>query len=117
MEVASWVKEWAAYGYIGTLVIVVWCLYRGQRSGKIDLWDTVRATGKDGKTFTDSRKMFEVGAFVVMTTAFAYWAIIDRLSEAYAAIYVGAFVAARSLRDREQRLNRMLDKAPKGDVP
>ena len=106
------IAKWAAWGYIGTLVLVVICLYRGQRTKQINLWDTVTATDKGGTTRTDSRKLFEVGAFVVMTTAFAYWAITDRLSEWYALIYVGAFVAARSMRDREQRLNRMLDKLP-----
>ena len=104
---------WAAdYVYVLTLIIVVLCMYRGQRERNINLWDCVRATTKDGKIVTDARKLFEAGAFVVMTVAFSYLVVQDKLTEFYAAIYVSAFVAARSLRDREQRLNRLIDKMP-----
>ena len=102
----------ADYIYVLTLIIVVLCLYRGQRTGKIDLWDCVRSTSKEGKVFTDPRKLFEAGAFVVMTVGFAYLVVQDKLTEFYAAIYITAFVAAKSLRDREQRLNRIIDKMP-----
>ena len=99
----------ADYIYVLTLLIVVLCMYRGQRDGKINLWELVTATDKQGFTRTDSRKMYECGVFVVMTVAFAYLVVQDKLTEFYAAIYVSAFIAARSLRDREQRLNRALD--------
>jgi hypothetical protein len=98
----------APWIYVATLVALVLCLARGQRKGEINLWDLVTATDRQGQKRTDGRKLFETGAFLVMTTAFAYWALIDRLTEWYALIYVGAFVAARSLRDREQRLNAAL---------
>lgn len=109
----------AAWGYIAVLVWVVLCLWRGQRQGKINLWDMVTATDKSGVPRTDARKFFECGAFVVMTVAFSYLVVVDKLSEAYAAIYVGTWVAARSMRDREQRLNRVLDMAKEkgGEAP
>ena len=103
----------AAWIYIGTLVLLVLCLARGHRRGEINLWDLVRAT-KDGKVFTDGRKLFETGAFAVMTVTFCYLALVDKLSEMYATLYVGAFVAARYLRDREQRLNKGMDIAAQG---
>ena len=112
-EAATVAGYWPAdYIYILTLLIVILCLYRGHRGGDINLWDCVRTTTKDGKLITDARKLWEAGAFVVMTVGFAYLVVQGRLTEFYAGIYVAAFVAARSLRDREQRLNRVLDKMP-----
>lgn len=105
------IVTWAPAVYILTLLIVVWCLYRGHRGGKIDLWDTVRS-GRDGKVFTDGTKLFLAGAFVVMTTGFAYLVLLDKLSEPYALVYVATFAGAKWARDREQRLNRALDKEP-----
>jgi len=105
------VADWL---YLLLLLTAVLCLWRGHRTGAINLWDTVRTTkkGKDGAPdfiYTDPRKLFEVGAFVVMTCGFSYQVIQGKLSEWYAGIYVAAFVTARALRDREQRLNRVLD--------
>ena len=109
---------WAAdYIYVLTLLVVVACLYRGQRDKHINLWDCVTATDKTGVRRTDSRKLWEAGAFVVMTVAFAYLIVQNRMTEWYAFIYVAAFVAARSLRDREQRLNRMVEKMPAPPAP
>lgn len=99
----------ADYIYFAAILTVVYCLWRGHRKGFINLWDTVTTTSRDGKTRTDARKLFEAGAFVVMTIAFSYLAVQDKLSEGYAAIYVGAFVAARFARDREQRLNKQIE--------
>ena len=103
----------AAWIYIATLVVLVLCLARGQARGNIDLWDLVRAS-KGEKVFTDGRKLFETGAFAVMTITFCYLALLDKLSEMYATIYVGAFVTARFLRDREQRLNLGPPKSEEG---
>lgn len=105
------IVQWAPAVYVLTLLVVALCLYRGHRDEHINLWDCIRA-GKDGQTFTDPRKLYEAGAFVVMTIGFAYLTLLDKMTEVYAAIYVGAWVAARSLRDREQRLNRALDTQP-----
>ncbi len=104
---------WAAdYIYVLTLLIVIMCLYRGQREKHINLWDCVTSTDKEGKKRTDSRKLIEMGAFVVMTIGFAYFVVDEQLTEFYSLIYVGAFVTARTLRDREQRLNKMVNKMP-----
>ena len=45
-----------------------------------------------------------------MTIGFSYLVVQGKLTEFYAAIYVGAFVTARIFRDREQRLNRKIEK-------
>lgn len=103
----------ADYIYVLILIVIVACLYRGHRNGNINLWEIITATDRAGVTRTDARKLFEAGAFVIMTIAFAYLVVQDKLTEFYAAIYVGAFVTARIFRDREQRLNRMLDQPSK----
>jgi len=95
--------------YVATLLIVVVCLWRMHRDGHIRLWDLVTATDKQGFIRTDARKMFEAGAFVVMTVGFSYLLLVNKMTEFYAVIYVGAFVSARYLRDREQRLNRQIE--------
>ena len=105
------IVQWAPWAYVATLLVVVFCLWRGHRSGKIDLWDCIRA-GRDDKVFTDPRKLFEAGAFTVMTVTFCYLSVLDKMSEAYAALYVGAWVVARSMRDREQRLSNPQNGAP-----
>lgn len=100
---------WPQGVYVCALLVLVACLYRGHRAGKIDLWELVTATDKSGRTRTDSRKLFECGAFLVMSIAFSYLAMLDKLSEAYLFIYAGSWVTARIMRDREQRLNRKID--------
>lgn len=105
-------SAYAQHVYIGTLLWVAVCLGYGHRTGKVNLWDCVRSTDRHGVERTDPRKLFEAGAFVVMTLGFAFLVLADKLTEVYAALYVGAWVAARSLRDREQRLNRMLEAKP-----
>lgn len=100
-----YIADWL---FLTMLTVAVLCLYRGHRNHDVDLWDVIR-TGKGGKSYTDPRKLYEAGAFVVMTVGFAHMTIQGKLTEAYAGIYVGAWVAARYLRDREQRLNKALD--------
>ncbi len=95
--------------YMVTLLVVIACLWRGQRDGLINLWDLVTSTDKASKVRTDARKMFEAGTFVVMTVGFSYLLLIGKMTEFYAAIYVGAFVTARIFRDREQRLNKLME--------
>ena len=112
-----YVADWL---YLATLLAVVLCLYRGQRSGTINLWDMVRTTKKDAQggehIYTDPRKFFEVGAFVVATCAFSYKVIQGKLEIEFMLVYLGTFTGARFLRDREQRLNKMIEQGinPKG---
>lgn len=101
-----YIADWL---FLLMLLIAVLCLYRGHRNRDVDLWDVIRATGKEGKVYTDPRKLFEAGAFVVSTVGFAHMTIQGKLTEWYVMTYLGAFVTAKFLRDREQRLNRALE--------
>ena len=105
MDIAKWAVVWAQWGYIAALLVVVLCLYRGQRQGWINLWDCVRTT-KEGKTFTDRRKLFETGAFVVSTVAFSYLVVVDKMSEFFFVGYVATWVTSAAMRDRAQRLDK-----------
>lgn len=67
-------------------------------------WDYITST-KDGKVRFDPRKTWEAGAFLVSTAAFAWLAYHDKLTEWFFVGYMGTWVGARFLRDREQRLN------------
>ena len=107
MNPANWITNWAAWIYVLALVIVVLCLYRGQRTGRIDLWDCVRTT-KGAQTFTDRRKLFETGAFVVSTVAFSYLVVVDRMNELFLTIYMTTWVASAAMRDRAQRLEKQI---------
>lgn len=98
----------APWVYIGTLVLCVICLGVGHRTKAINLWDCVTTT-KGGQVFTDPKKLAYIGAFVLMGTAFAYLALLDRLTEWYAGAFVSAFVIGKWLGDREQRLNRAIE--------
>lgn len=68
--------------------------------------DYITSTGKDGKVRFDPRKTWEAGAFIVSTGAFGWMAFKLQLTEFYFIGYMGAWVGARFLRDREQRLNK-----------
>lgn len=114
-ELSALIYKWAAWGYVGTLMVVVACLYRGQRTGKVNLWHCVTTT-KGDKEFTDRRKLFETGAFVVSTVAFSYLVVVDRMNELFLTIYMSAWVASAAMRDRAQRLDKLTDK-PKTDTP
>lgn len=96
-NIAPWV-------YLLVLLWVIFCLAHGHRAGRIDLW-TLITTTKNEKTYVDGKKFAYIGAFVIMAITFAYWGMIDKLTEWYAALFVGAFVVGKWLGDREQRLN------------
>lgn len=107
---SQWVAQWLyliAWITIGILVA------RAQSQRKIDLWDTIRTTDKQGNIRIDPRKTFEAGVFLAMLLGFIYMVFQGVIATteglAYTTIFVGAFVTARALRDREQRLNRALD--------
>lgn len=94
------------------MIVLLWCIFclgYGHHRRKINLWDCVTTTKvdqltKEAKTFTDPKKLAYIGAFVVMSVTFAYWGLIDRLSEWYALLYATTWVAGKALGDREQRL-------------
>lgn len=88
--------------YILTLLLAALCLARGHRQKHINLWDLVTATDRAGHRRTDGRKLFEVGAFFVMTITFYFLTVTGKMSEWYALIYAAAWVTARTFRDLVQ---------------
>lgn len=66
-------------------------------------WDYITST-KDGVVRFDPRKTWEAGAFMSSTWAFFYLTLHGTLTEFFFIGYMGAWAAARYLRDREQRL-------------
>ena len=68
------------------------------------LTDLITATDKKGKTRLDARKCFEAGAFLTSTWAFVFLTAAGKLTEWYFVGYLGSWVGARFLRDREKRL-------------
>lgn len=69
------------------------------------LTDLITSTDKKGKVRFDSRKCFEAGAFLSSTWAFVFLTAQGKLTEFFFVGYMGAWVIARSMRDREQRLS------------
>jgi hypothetical protein len=109
------VEHIVAAFYFIALLLAALCLARAHRESKINLWDMVTATDRAGKERTDGRKMFETGAFFVMTLTFAVLTVTAKLTEWYALIYVGAWVTARIFRDKAQMQQRLTDgSAPSG---
>jgi cytochrome oxidase assembly protein ShyY1 len=83
-------------------------LWRVQRDPKKpDLLDLLTSTDKTGKVRFDSRKCFEAGAFATSTWAFVHLTLTHQLTEWFLAAYIGAWVFARTMRDREKRLNNV----------
>jgi hypothetical protein len=70
------------------------------------LLDYLTATGADGVVHFDPRKSFEAGAFLVSSWGFVALVLAGKLTEFYFLGYMSAWIGARFLRDREQRLNR-----------
>lgn len=110
MSAETAVPLWTQIVYVGVLVWVCICLAIGHLGKKIDLWSAITTSKKldDGtvKTIVDPKKLAYIGAFVIMAVTFAYWGLINRLSEWYATIFVAAFVLGKWLGDREQRLQQ-----------
>ena len=88
---------------VAALAIALW---RAQCDPKRpDLLDLITSTDRTGKVRFDSRKCFEAGAFGTTTWAFVFLTLSHQLTEWFFAGYAAAWVFARSMRDREQRLN------------
>lgn len=86
-------------------ILVAISLWRVHRDKKLpDLLDLLTATDKKGIVRFDARKCFEAGAFAVSTWGFVFITMEGKLTEFYFAGYMGAWVGARYLRDREKRL-------------
>lgn len=68
--------------------------------------DLITSTDRKGKVRLDPRKCFEAGAFLTTTWAFVFLTASGKLTEWFLTVYVGAWVIARTMRDREQRLSQ-----------
>ncbi len=97
------------YLYAFGIALFYGLLLLQHRRGALDLNDLITSTDKKGKTRVDGRKLGEIGAWYVMTLGFWYLVVHDKVTEFYVIAYLGAFVTARFLRDREQRLNKQID--------
>jgi hypothetical protein len=69
------------------------------------LSDLITATDKKGKARLDARKCFEAGCFLASTWAFVFLTASGKLTEFFFVGYMGSWVGARYLRDREKRLS------------
>ena len=102
--------------YMITLLLAALCLARGHRENKINVWEIVTSTDRNGIVRTDGRKLFECGAFFVMTVTFYFLTVTGHMTEWYALIYASAWVAARGLRDMAQIKQQQTAK-PRVDNP
>ena len=88
----------------GTMIGI--SLLRMHRDPKApNLIDLLTSTDRKGVTRMDARKCWEAGAFCVSTWAFVFLTASGKLSEFFFVGYMGAWVGARFLRDREKRLS------------
>jgi hypothetical protein len=88
------------------VLLAAWSLWKVERDPKApDLLDLLTTTDRRNKLRFDSRKCFEAGAFLTSSWAFVYLTLTHQLTEWFFVCYIGAWVAARSMRDREQRLS------------
>ena len=103
--------------YLLTLVIGVFCIARGHRQGKINLWELVTSTDRNGVVRTDGRKLFEVIGMSVMVITFYFLTITARLSEWYVLIFAVSVIGARIARDIAQIKQAALGAQPPPAVP
>jgi hypothetical protein len=90
---------------VAIAAISLWLVQRDPKQP--DLLDLLTSTDKTGKLRFDSRKCFEAGAFATSTWAFVHLTLTHQLTEWFLAAYIGAWVFARTMRDREQRLTSL----------
>ena len=69
-----------------------------------NLTDLITSTDRSGKVRFDARKCWEAGAFLTSTWGFVFLTASFKLTEFFFIGYMGAWVGARFLRDREKRL-------------
>ena len=94
----------AVFGLLMVLAgITLWKIHTDTKQPS--LLDLLTSTDKKGKVRFDARKCFEAGAFATSTWAFVFITIDGKLTEWFFAGYMAAWVGARWLRDREQRLS------------
>jgi hypothetical protein len=102
-EIPAVVMGFVMAGLVALAGISLWKVNRDPNGP--DLLDILTATDRGGHVRFDPRKCFEAGAFVASTWSFVYLTLSHQLTEWFLAAYLGAWVFARTMRDREQRLN------------
>ena len=90
---------------IGGIIVGVSLIRMHRNRSLPSLFDLVTATDKTGQIRLDARKCWEAGAFLSSTWAFVFLVAGGKLTEIYLTVYIGTWVGARFLRDREKRLN------------
>ena len=95
---------------IGGVIVGVTLIRMHRDKSLPSLFDLVTATDKAGTVRLDARKCWEAGAFLTSTWAFVFLTAGGKLTEFYFTGYMGAWVIARSMRDREQRLMKLPEK-------
>ena len=88
----------------GGVTIAVTLLRMHRDPQQPNLLDLITSTDRTGRARLDPRKCFEAGAFLTSTWGFVFLTASGKLTEFYFIGYMGAWVGARFLRDREQRL-------------
>lgn len=107
-DLTPFLYDAAPWCFLLFLIICIWCLYRGHRAKSINLWEVVTTSDRYGNNRTDALKLFQAGAFSVMTAGFAYQLMTFRLDQVYVGVYVGVIFGARAFGLREKRLNRAI---------
>lgn len=98
--------------YALTFLVAAFYLLRWHHEGKIKLHELFTSTDREGTVRTDGRKLFEAGAFFVMTVSFYFLTVSGKMSEWYALIYVGVWVGARTARDLTKISEERASQAP-----
>lgn len=88
--------------YLTVFLWIAVCTLFAHWRGKVNLWDLVTSTDRNGTVRTDSAKFFMTGAFVITSVTFCYLAVTKQLSEWYVAIFLAAFLGERFRRDLMQ---------------
>ena len=88
----------------GCIAIGISLIHMHRDKNSPNLSDLITSTDKQKKVRLDPRKCFEAGAFLSSTWAFIFLTSSGRLTEFFFVGYMGVWTAARSMRDREQRL-------------
>jgi len=107
MELTDWMELAMGVAFVAFVLVIVgsiWRVHRDKSPDKPSLLDLLTATDRTGRVRFDARKCWEAGAFFCSSWAFVYVVMTKALTEWFFVGYMGAWVLARALRDREQRL-------------
>lgn len=89
----------------GTVAIGVSLLQMHKNPDAPNLTDLLTSTDKQGHVRFDARKCWEAGAFLASTWSFVFVTAQGKMDATFFLAYAGVWAAARTMRDREQRLS------------